>query len=68
MGTDQVDSMEGSLTIGNNFYITLEPENSQEADELFHTLSSGGKVDRPLKKRTGPKSMAFVQTNTAYNG
>jgi len=50
MGTDQVESMGQSLTIGNNFYITLIPETAEEADRVFNKLSDGGKVLMPLKK------------------
>lgn len=50
MGTDEVESMGTSLTLGTNFYITLEPESSEEADEVFNALSADGKVDMPLQK------------------
>ena len=51
MGTVVIDSMDQSLTIGNNFYITLEPESAEEAEAVFHSLSEGGTVQIPLKKR-----------------
>jgi len=50
MGTDVIDSMGQSLTIGNNFYITLEPESAEEAETVFHRLSDGGTIQIPLKK------------------
>ncbi len=50
MGTDVIDSMDESLTIGNNFYITLEPESAEEAEKVFHALSEGGSIQIPLKK------------------
>lgn len=50
MGTDIVDSMEETLTIGNNFYITLSTESAEEAEDLFNKLSKGGTVQIPLKK------------------
>ena len=50
MGTDHVASMGPPLNIGNNFYITLIPENGEEAVKVFEGLSEGGKVEIPLKK------------------
>ena len=50
MGTDVIDSMEQPLAIGNNFYITLEPESAEEAEAVFHRLSAEGTVQIPLKK------------------
>ncbi len=50
MGTDVIDSMDQSLTIGNNFYITLEPDSAEEAETVFHRLSEGGTIQVPLKK------------------
>lgn len=50
MGTDIVDSMDETLTIGNNFYITLSTDSAEEADEVFNRLSEVGSVQVPLKK------------------
>jgi PhnB protein len=50
MGTDVVDAMPTRLTVGNNFYITLEPESAEEAESLFNALSSGGEVQMPLQQ------------------
>ena len=49
MGTDVVDSMPRKLTVGNNFYITLEPDSEDEADRVFDALSAGGTVEMPLQ-------------------
>lgn len=50
MGTDTVESMGKPLTMGNNFYITIDPESSEEADRLFNGLSSDGQIEMPLQK------------------
>lgn len=50
MGTDVVGAQGRSLTMGNNFSITLEPESADEADRVFDALSTGGKVEMPLGK------------------
>ena len=38
------------MTIGNNFFITLEPETGEEADRVFAALSVGGRVTMPLER------------------
>jgi PhnB protein len=50
MGTDVVSSFPTKLNIGNNFYITIEPESAEEAHSLFSALSEGGQVEMPLQK------------------
>ena len=50
MGTDVLGSQGQSLTMGNNFYITLEPESAEEAERLFGSLSGGGRVEMPLQQ------------------
>jgi PhnB protein len=50
MGTDVLKSMNMSLTVGHNFYITLEPETEQEAQSLFDALAAGGRIEMPLQK------------------
>ncbi|MPY88904.1 MAG: VOC family protein [Luteitalea sp.] len=50
MGTDVLKSMPMTLTVGNNFYITLEPESEEEAETLFNALSAGGRIEMPLRK------------------
>ncbi|HEX9656636.1 MAG TPA: VOC family protein [Bacteroidota bacterium] len=49
MATDALESMGQKLTVGNNFYITIQPESKAEADRLFTKLSAGGKVEIPLQ-------------------
>ncbi|CAN5561116.1 VOC family protein [soil metagenome] len=50
MATDVIDSMPTQLTVGNNFYITLEPESIEEAESLFNALAEGGAIEMPLMK------------------
>ncbi len=50
MGTDILPSMGHRLEVGNNMYITLEPDTREEADELFASLSDGGKVEMKLQE------------------
>lgn len=49
MATDACESMGFKLTMGNNFYISLETETKEEADKIFKTLSDGGKVEMPMQ-------------------
>lgn len=50
MGTDALESWGQSLTLGNNFYITIEAESGEEAERVFDALSAGGRVEMPLQK------------------
>ena len=49
MGTDVVDTMPMTFTLGNNVYISLEPESAEEAERLFSALSVGGRSEMPLQ-------------------
>ncbi len=60
MGNDVVESMGKPLTIGNNVYITLEPESLEEAEKLFNDLSSSGKVEMPLQKTEWAEKFASI--------
>jgi PhnB protein len=50
MATDVLQSMPMTLTVGNNFYIHVEPENETEAETLFSALSAGGRIEMALQK------------------
>jgi len=50
MATDACESMGYTLTIGNNFYISINAESEEEATNFFNGLSAGGKVTMPLHK------------------
>ena len=48
--TDVLESMEQTLTQGNNFYILVKTESEEETDLLFKKLSEGGKIEMPVNK------------------
>jgi PhnB protein len=50
MGSDTMESMGYSLTMGNNFSISVNAESQKEAEKIFNGLSNGGKVTMPLEK------------------
>jgi PhnB protein len=50
MGTDAPESMGFKLQVGNNVYVNLEPDTTQEVDTLFALLSAGGKVEMQPQK------------------
>jgi PhnB protein len=50
MGTDVVDAMPGTFTVGTNTYIALDPDSADEADRLFSGLAAGGQVQMPLQQ------------------
>lgn len=49
MGTDTLESLGQKLTVGNNMYITIQPDSREEADRLFNDLSAGGEVEMPMQ-------------------
>lgn len=48
MASDIVPSMGHKLTQGNNVYLSLHPDNKEEADALFNALSEGGTIEMPM--------------------
>ena len=50
MATDALDSMGQSLTIGNNFSLSISAGSEAETNTLFNGLSAGGKVIMPPEK------------------
>jgi len=50
MATDALESMGHPLTVGNNFYMSVNANSEKEADKLFKALSAGGRVTIPLEK------------------
>jgi PhnB protein len=48
MATDALESMGFKVTFGNNFYISIDADNKEEADKLFTELSEGGTADMPM--------------------
>lgn len=49
MGSDSMPSAGHKLVKGNNNYISISPENREEADRLFQELSAGGRVEMPME-------------------
>lgn len=50
MATDALESMGQTLKAGNNFYLSLDTDSEEEADNIFKALSAGGEVTMPLDK------------------
>src|SRR3989344_4177989 len=48
MGTDTLESLGQKLVIGNNVYISVNPESKEEAERIFKALSEGGAVEMPI--------------------
>ena len=48
MATDALPSMGFTVTFGNNFYLSIEADSKEEADQLFNALSEGGKKEMPM--------------------
>jgi PhnB protein len=54
MASDTIDSIpecrSQELVAGNNFTISITPDNEAEADKLFAALAAGGTISMPLQK------------------
>ena len=50
MGTDAVESMGHTVTVGTNVSLMLEPDTRAEAKRLFEALGRGGRVTMPLQE------------------
>ena len=48
MATDTLPSLGQKLVQGNNFYLSIHPDNKKEADRIFKALSAGGMVEMPM--------------------
>ena len=51
MASDIMESMGQTLTMGNNFSISVHTESEKEADQIFNGLANGGKVNMPMEKQ-----------------
>jgi len=49
MGTDALESMGHTLTLGNNLSLAIGAESKEEAEKIFHGLAEGGEVEMPLQ-------------------
>lgn len=48
MASDTLESFGQVLNQGNNVYISVHPDNKDEADQIFNALSAGGVVEMPF--------------------
>ena len=48
MGCDMSSEWAKSYIKGNNFSVSIKPENKSEADKLFNSLAVGGQINMPL--------------------
>ncbi len=50
MGSDTSGEWSANFKQGNNFSVSINTENKNEADRLFNELSKGGKIMMPMNK------------------
>ena len=50
MGSDTGGDWAPTFVQGNNFSVSISPENKEEADKLFNGLSAGGHVTMPMEE------------------
>lgn len=49
MGSDTAGGYGPKFVVGNNFSISVNPDNRAEADRIFNALSAGGQVTMPMQ-------------------
>ena len=64
MGTDALESMGHTLTVGDNFSLSITPDSKEEADKIFNGISAGGKIEMPLAD--APWGAYFGMANDKY--
>lgn len=47
-GTDTLAALGQELVQGNNAYLSVHPERTEEADRIFGALSEGGQIEMPI--------------------
>jgi len=50
MATDAMECAGAELTVGNNYFISVNGESLAEAQEIYEKLSEGGKIMVPFEK------------------
>jgi PhnB protein len=68
MATDTLESLGQKLTQGNNVYISVHPENKEEADRIFNALSASGTIEMPLPTSRGATTTAVLRISLECNG
>ena len=48
MATDAMEELGHPMTAGNNFYLSISTESTEEADKIFNSLSVDGTVEMPM--------------------
>lgn len=74
MGSDTLESFGNPLVVGNNYYVSLELERADEAEQLFDALSAGGEIIMPLEQTEWAEKFGMcidkfgVQWMVSYTG
>lgn len=53
MASDTLESLGQELVVGNNSYVSIQPDSREEADRTFNALSAGGAVEMPIADQPG---------------
>jgi len=49
MGTDALESMNQTVEQGNNFFISIQPDNKEQADQYFNGLSDEAEIEMEMQ-------------------
>jgi PhnB protein len=50
MGTDALESMNQTVQQGNNFYISIQTDSKEQADQFFNGLSDEAEIEMEMQK------------------
>ncbi len=59
MASDAGTGHEANIQKNGNYYLSLEPESAEEAEEIYKKLSEGGKVFMPLNETDWAEKFAM---------
>ncbi len=49
MGTDALESMGHTVTMGTNFSLSIGADSKEEAEKIFNGLAEGGEIEMPMQ-------------------
>lgn len=51
MATDALEALGQKVVQGNNYYLCIEPDSREQAEEIFKNLSAGGEIEMELEEQ-----------------
>jgi PhnB protein len=68
MASDAGTGHEANIQKNGNYYLSLEPESAEEAEQIYNKLSEGGTVFMPLDETDWAENLPCLRINSAFSG